>query len=163
MRRHPFRGVTMLVIEQPDGTMALVPEWMTRPAAAAVEIRDAPRFPLAELRALRQVVVVAARMIVEFPGGNKVLFGGSGGSAGLSEVARRDDIAKATGDQFKKALASLTDITSAVEQSMDRMAHRPETVEIEFRASLTAECDLWIISGEGEAEFKITLAWGKVE
>ena len=47
----------MLVIEQPDGTMALVPEWMTRPAAAAVEIREAPRFPLAELRALRQVVV----------------------------------------------------------------------------------------------------------
>ncbi len=37
VRRHPFRGVTMLVIEQPDGTMALVSEWMTRPAAAAVE------------------------------------------------------------------------------------------------------------------------------
>ena len=28
MRRHPFRSVTMLVIEQPDGTMALVPEWI---------------------------------------------------------------------------------------------------------------------------------------
>jgi len=26
VRRHPFRSVTMLVIEQPDGTMALVPE-----------------------------------------------------------------------------------------------------------------------------------------
>jgi hypothetical protein len=41
----------MLVIEQPDGTMALVLEWMTSPAAAAVAIREAPRFPLAELRA----------------------------------------------------------------------------------------------------------------
>jgi hypothetical protein len=45
----------MLVIEQPDGTMALVPEWMTEQAAATVEIREAPRFPLAELRALRQL------------------------------------------------------------------------------------------------------------
>jgi len=41
------------------------------------------------------------------------------------------------------------------------MAHRPEKVEMEFSASLTAECDLWIVSGEGEAEFKVTLAWGK--
>jgi hypothetical protein len=50
VRRHPFRGVTMLVIEQPDGKMALVPEWMTRPAAAAAEIWEVPRFPLTELR-----------------------------------------------------------------------------------------------------------------
>jgi len=41
------------------------------------------------------------------------------------------------------------------------MAHRPEKVEMEFSASLTGECDLWIVSGEGEAEFKVTLAWGK--
>jgi hypothetical protein len=57
----------MLVIEQPDGTMALVPEWMTRPAAAAVEIREAPRFPLAELRALRQVVVA----VLSLPSGSR--------------------------------------------------------------------------------------------
>jgi hypothetical protein len=106
---------------------------------------------------------MAARMIVELPSGNKVLFGGRGGSAGLSEVALRDDVARATGDQFKKALGSLADITAAVEQSIGRMAHRPEKVEMEFSASLTAECDLWIVSGEGEAEFKVTLAWGKGE
>jgi len=34
---------------------------------------------------------------------------------------------------------------------------------MEFRASLTGECDLWIVSGEGEAEFKVKLAWGKGE
>ncbi|MBY0297813.1 MAG: hypothetical protein K2X71_17555 [Methylobacterium sp.] len=32
---------------------------------------------------------------------------------------------------------------------------------MEFRASLTGECDLWIVSGETEAEFKVTLTWGK--
>jgi hypothetical protein len=40
----------MLVIEQPDGTLTHVPEWMTEPAAAIAEVRDAPRFPLAVLR-----------------------------------------------------------------------------------------------------------------
>jgi len=35
----------MLVVEQPDGTLALVPEWMTTPAAAAMEIWDVRREP----------------------------------------------------------------------------------------------------------------------
>jgi hypothetical protein len=34
---------------------------------------------------------------------------------------------------------------------------------MEFRASLSGECDLWIVSGDGEAEFKVKLAWGKGE
>ena len=63
MRSHPFRGVTMLVIEQPDGTMALAPEWMTTTAAAAVEIREVARFSLAELRALRQVAVAVLSLL----------------------------------------------------------------------------------------------------
>jgi hypothetical protein len=45
-----------------------------------------------------------------------------------------------------------------VEQSISRMAHRLEKVHMEFSALLTAECDLWIVSGEGEAEFKVALA-----
>lgn len=32
---------------------------------------------------------------------------------------------------------------------------------MEFRASLTGECDLWIVSGETGAEFKVTPTWGK--
>jgi hypothetical protein len=71
VRRHPFRGVTMLVIEQPDGTMALVPEWMTEQAAAAVEIREAPRFPLAELRALRQVADAVLSLLSDRGNGDR--------------------------------------------------------------------------------------------
>ena len=43
------------------------------------------------------------------------------------------------------------------------LEHRPDKIEMEFRASLSGECDLWIVSGDGEAEFKVKLAWGKGE
>jgi len=66
----------MLVIEQPDGTMALVPEWMTTPAAAAAEIRKSPRIPLSELRALRQFADVALSLLSD------------GGNGGWHEVLR---------------------------------------------------------------------------
>ena len=71
MRRHPFRSVAMLVIEQFDGTMALVPEWMTKPAAAAVEIREAPRLRLAELRALRQVAGAVLSLLSDRSNGDR--------------------------------------------------------------------------------------------
>ena len=48
-----------------------------------------------------------ARMIVELPSGNKVLFGGRGVPKGLSEVAVMDQVAKATSAGFQKALGSL--------------------------------------------------------
>jgi hypothetical protein len=53
----------MLVIEQPDKTMALLPQWMTEQAAAAVKVREAPRFPIADLRTLRQVADAALSLL----------------------------------------------------------------------------------------------------
>jgi hypothetical protein len=100
-------------------------------------------------------------MIVELPTGDKVLFGGGGAETGLSEVSVADDIAKATGDKFNAALGSLTNLVATLEQSVGRMARRPDRFEMEFGASLSSECDLWIVSGEGKAEFKVTLSWGK--
>jgi len=43
------------------------------------------------------------------------------------------------------------------------MAHRPDKVEMEFGASLRGDRDLWVVSGEGKADFKVKLAWGKRE
>ena len=43
------------------------------------------------------------------------------------------------------------------------MARRPDKFEMEFGASLSGDCDLWIVSAEGKAEFKVKLAWGKHE
>src|ERR1700733_10452592 len=100
-----------------------------------------------------------ARMVVELPDGRKVLFGGRGTTSGLSEVGIADDVAKATSEKFRAGLASLAELVGTLEQSVGRMARRPDKVEMEFRASLSAECDLWIVSGDGEAEFKVTVAW----
>jgi hypothetical protein len=104
-----------------------------------------------------------AQMVVELPGGSKVLFGGRGATRGLSEVGIGAEIATATSDRFKAALGSLAELVAVLEKSVGDMVHRPDKVEMEFGASLSGECDLWIVSGEGEAEFKVKLSWGKEE
>jgi Trypsin-co-occurring domain 1 len=103
---------------------------------------------------------MSARMIVELHGGKKLLFGGQGPETGLSEVGIGEDIAKVTSDKFQAALGSLSDLVSALERSVRHMPQRPDKVELEFGASLSGDCDLWIVSGEGKAEFKVKLAWG---
>jgi Trypsin-co-occurring domain 1 len=104
---------------------------------------------------------MSARMIIELPAGHKVLLGGRGPETGLAEAGFGEDIAKATSEKFKRALGSLADLVAALEESVGRMVHRPDKIEMEFGATLSGECDLWIVSGEGEAEFKVTLSWGK--
>jgi hypothetical protein len=32
---------------------------------------------------------------------------------------------------------------------------------MEFGASLSGNCDLWVVSGEGKADFKVKLVWSK--
>ena len=102
---------------------------------------------------------MSARMIVELSDGHKVFFG-AGDDRGLSEVGVADDIAKATSETFKKALGSLAELVQMLETSVDRMKKRPDKVELEFGAKISGDCNLWIVSGEGEADFKVTLAWG---
>jgi len=99
-------------------------------------------------------------MIVEFSDGAKIHFGDKP-RTGLAEVGVVEDIARVGGDKFKAALGSLASLVAALEESVGRMARRPDKVEMEFGASLSGDCDLWIVSGEGKAEFKVKLAWGK--
>ena len=102
-----------------------------------------------------------ARMVVELENGSKILLGGKGRAAGLSEVSLAGDVATATSDAFRAALGSLGDLVGTLQDKIGSMAKRPEKIEMEFRASLTGECNLWIVSGDTEAEFKVTLTWGK--
>src|SRR6266446_9683282 len=101
---------------------------------------------------------MSAQMIVELADGAKIHFGRAP-ETGLSEVGIAEDIAKVTGEKFKAALGSLASLVAALEASVGQMAHRPNKVEMEFGASLSGDCDLWIVAGEGKADFKVKLAW----
>jgi hypothetical protein len=53
VRRLHHGGSIHFVIEQPDGTRALLPAWMTEPWAAQLAIIERPRLTLEALHALR--------------------------------------------------------------------------------------------------------------
>jgi hypothetical protein len=86
-RRHSFRGVTMLVVEQPDGTLTHVPEWMCAPTAASAAIRDGTRFPLEVLLELR---IAADAALASLSGSND---GRAHGTARIGRAARSVRIA----------------------------------------------------------------------
>jgi hypothetical protein len=64
-------------------------------------------------------------------------------------------------DRHSLQRGSLASLVGALEDSVGHMAHRPDKVEMEFGASLSGDCDLWVVSGEGKADFKVKLAWNK--
>ena len=101
---------------------------------------------------------MSAQMIVELPDGAKIYFGREP-ETGLSEVGVAEDIARASAEKFKVALGALASLVAALEASVGQMPHRPDKVEMEFGASLSGDCDLWVVSGEGKADFKVKLAW----
>ncbi len=53
LRRYAYRGTELVVIPQPDGSVACIPAWMTQEAAAHVKLSAEPRFSLEILRSLR--------------------------------------------------------------------------------------------------------------
>jgi Trypsin-co-occurring domain 1 len=97
-------------------------------------------------------------MIVELADGAKIHFGREP-ETGLSEVGVAEDIARASAAKFKAALGSLASLVAALESSVGQMPNRPSKVEMEFGASLSGDCALWVVSGEGKADFKVKLAW----
>jgi Trypsin-co-occurring domain 1 len=58
-------------------------------------------------------------------------------------------------------LGSLGELVKILEASIGDLPKRPDKIEMEFGAKLSTDCNLWIVSGEGEAEFKVTLSWEK--
>jgi hypothetical protein len=96
-------------------------------------------------------------MIVELPSGKKLLFGAPE-RGGLREVSLKDKLVEKASGQFENALGTLGELVNLLENSVGALVHRPSKVEMEFGATLSGECDLWIVSGHGEAEFKVTLS-----
>jgi hypothetical protein len=81
---------------------------------------------------------------------------------GFREAVGNDE-AIVTGFQRagKVALGTLGELVKIVEESVGKLTNRPDKVELEFNAKLSGDCNLWIVSGEGAAEFKVKLAWNK--
>jgi len=103
---------------------------------------------------------MSARMIVELPDGSKIGFGAATSRPGLAEVAKSGGTGKVAADKFEQALGSLASLVGVLETALDKVAKKPDKVEMEFGATLTGDCDLWIVSAHGEAEMKVTLTWG---
>ena len=57
-------------------------------------------------------------------------------------------------------MGSLGELVKILEASIGDLPKRPDKIEMEFGAKLSTDCNL-IVSGEGEAEFKVTLSWEK--
>jgi hypothetical protein len=101
---------------------------------------------------------MAKTMQIELPTGKKLIFG-SPSAAGLQEVSLSSALPKATAGQFENALSTLGDLVDLLEKQVGSLPSRPSKVEMEFGASLSGDCNLWIVSGEGKAEFKVKLSW----
>ena len=50
LRRYAYRGAELVVIPQPDGSIACIPEWMVEQPAGHFKLSAEPRFPLETLR-----------------------------------------------------------------------------------------------------------------
>ncbi len=61
--RQRYSGEPAYVGRQPDGSLALLPIWMSEESAAAMAIVDVPRFQLACLRELRREIDACLRLL----------------------------------------------------------------------------------------------------
>jgi hypothetical protein len=104
---------------------------------------------------------MATRMIVQFPDGQQILFGGTGSGTGLSEVGMEEEIAKRTEAAFKSGIGAIGKLVTTLEDSVRAMPKRPDRIEMEFGATLSADCKLWIVSGKGDYAFKVKLSWDR--
>ena len=100
------------------------------------------------------------QMQVQLSDGRRLYLGGTGTGAGLGQASVGGRVAAVGADAFSKGLATLADLSGMLDAAVRQLPTRPTSIEMEFRAKLTAECDLWVVSGEGEAEFTVKLTWG---
>jgi len=100
---------------------------------------------------------VTRTMRVELPNGKTILLGSPQG--GLQEVSLASKLPQAAAGQFEAALETLGELVALLEKHVGAMVSRPSKVEIEFGATVSGEGNLWVVSGKGEAEFKVSLAW----
>ena len=77
-----------------------------------------------------------------------------------SASAKRSAIAKASAEALGKGLATLADLFRMLDTAVSAIPTRPESIEMEFKAKLTAECDLWVVSDGASSLAPLTLGPG---
>ncbi len=103
---------------------------------------------------------MTAQVVVTFENGKQVYFGGDSNRTSLTEVGV-GSAANATRKEFEAALDNLGELVDSLQKAIAKTVTKPDKVELAFGASIKGKCDLWVVSGEGEADFKVTLTWGK--
>ena len=67
-RQYAYRGAELVVIPQPDGSVACIPAWMTHESAAHYQLGAEPRFSLDILRSLRAEIDALLGFLQSDPG-----------------------------------------------------------------------------------------------
>lgn len=64
---------------------------------------------------------------------------------------------------FDKVIDPLGEVSDLLFSKIKSSVHQPDTVTLEFAASLKGQTKIIIVSGEGQGSFKVTLTWKKPE
>ena len=99
------------------------------------------------------------RLQVEFPDGRKLLFGKAANERGPQEVSVGPAVVKQTAAALERGLSTLGDLGAMLDAAISKMPKAPKKIEVEFRAQISGEADLCILSGDAEAEFTVKLSW----
>src|ERR1700755_2120181 len=70
-RQYAYRGTELVVIPQPDGSVACIPAWMTHESAAHHQLRAEPRLSLDLLRSVRSEISALLGFLQSDPGMEK--------------------------------------------------------------------------------------------
>src|ERR1700751_4981088 len=71
VRQYAYRGVELVVIPQPDGSVACIPAWMTHESAAHHQLCAEPDFSLDVLRSVRSEISALLGFLQSAPGMEK--------------------------------------------------------------------------------------------
>jgi hypothetical protein len=64
---------------------------------------------------------------------------------------------------FQEVIKPLGEVTQLLFEQIKSAVHEPDSVTLEFAASLKGQTHLLLVSGEGEGTIKVSLTWNKAK
>jgi len=78
--------------------------------------------------------------------------------SGVEKIGRAENGVRHVSKLFEQTLSHVGSAGRAVLKAFQELNH-PSGIELEFSLRFSADIEAFVISGEGEAEFKLKLAW----